>query len=184
MKRFSSITALLLLMLALAPAAFGQQSTSFRLEEQVFNAGGRPGQGGIGTSTSFRISLEAIGESLVASGPSSSSFQLDGGFVAAYPPPGEVLGLQFLNTTTLEWDPEGSGGLYNLYRGKLNFISNNNYGAACHEQGIAATTTNDFDVPPSGTGLYYFVTVENRLAEEGGNGPASDGTERNSGPCP
>ena len=183
MKRFSVSTALLLVMLALAPAAFGQQSTSFRLEEQVFNAGGRPGQGGIGTSTSFRISLEAIGESLVASGPSSSSFQLDGGFVAAYPPPGEVLGLQFLNTTTLEWDPEGSGGLYNLYRGKLHVVSLG-YGA-CHEQEIAATTTNDFDVPPSGTGLFYLVTVENRLAEEGSNGTNSNGVERNNGvPCP
>jgi hypothetical protein len=35
---------------------------------------------------------------------------VSGGFIAAYPAPGEVLGLLFVDATTLEWSPEHSAG--------------------------------------------------------------------------
>ncbi len=65
-----------------------QQSASFKLEEHTFNAGGNPDQGAILTSASFRISLDAIGDAVAATGLTSASFQLDTGFLTGYPPPG------------------------------------------------------------------------------------------------
>jgi hypothetical protein len=57
------------------------------------------------TSTNFTITLSSIGDGLAATGVSSASYQMDGGFVPPYPPPGEVLDLQFASKTTFAWDP-------------------------------------------------------------------------------
>ena len=155
--------------------AVAQTSTNFTLEEYTLNAGGTPSQGMELTSASFSITLASIGDTLVATGLSSSSFEADVGFDVAYPPPGEVTGLLLLtDKQTLEWAAEPSAGLYNLYRDD----TSDGYGN-CEEQELAATTTTDSSVPTtSGNAFFYLVTVENRLAEEGTKGFQSNTIER------
>ena len=96
----------LLTLLLMASSALAQQSASFKLEEHTFNAGGNPDQGVIPTSASFRFTLDSIGESVVATGLTSASFQFDSGFPTAYPPPGEVEGLLLTDDVTLIWNSE------------------------------------------------------------------------------
>jgi hypothetical protein len=173
-----------LLALATGGAALGQESASFRLDEQVLNAGGHPAQGAVPGSASFRVSLDALGEGVLPHPLSSASYRLDGGFGAAYPPPGEVTGLRFLDETTLAWDPERSVGLYNLYRDALSALSGASAGS-CERQGIAGETTTDSDAVPTGDGYYYLVTAENRLGEEGTRGFDSLASARpTAGACP
>ncbi len=148
-----------------------QTSTSYQLEEYAFNAGGTPSQGQVLTSASFSITLASIGDTVAATGMSSASFQLDVGFDAAYPPPGEVLGLMLTDKETLVWNSESSAGQYNLYRDDIS----NGYGN-CEEQNLSATTTTDTSTPTSGNTFHYLVTVKNRLAEEGTKGFQSDMT--------
>ena len=121
----------------------------------------------------------------MGNGLSSASYSMGGGFGEAYPPPGEVANLAFLSDDqTLEWDPEKSAGIYNLYRDLLSGLSGDP--GQCHESSIASATTTDTDVPVSaGDGFFYLVTVENRLGEEGTKGFDSGAGERgNSSPCP
>ncbi len=166
--------------LALSGTALAQTSTSFTLEEHTLNAGGTPSQGVDLTSASFSITLASIGDGVVATGLASSSFGMEVGFDAAYPPPGEVAAtcgvsgepsLLFTNTETLTWPAEPSAGVYNLYRDDIS----NGFGD-CEERGIAGTTTTDTATPT--TAFFYLATVENRLAEEGTKGFQSNATER------
>ncbi len=69
--------------LLLSGTALAQTSTSFKLEEYTFNSGGTPSQGVNLTSTSFSITLASIGDTVVAAGLSSSSYQADVGFDTA-----------------------------------------------------------------------------------------------------
>jgi len=181
MHRFA---ALLLLALAGAAPAWAQQSTSFQLRESAFNAGGRPAQGAIAQSTSFRVSLDAIGDSVAGPGLASASFSMDGGFVTPYPPPGEVNGLRFTDKVTLAWKPEKSTGVYNLYRGLVSTLPGLGYGG-CQQQSLAAETATDAAVPTIGSSYFYLITAENLLAQEGTKGFNSAGVERaNLSPCP
>ncbi len=168
------------LLLLLSGTALAQTSTSFQLEEYTLNAGGTPSQGVELTSTSFSITLASIGDTMVATGLSGSSFEVDVGFDAAYPPPGEVAAtcgasgepcLVFTDSETLTWPAEPSAGVYNLYRDDMS----NGFGD-CEEQDIAGTTATDTATPT--TAFFYLVTVENRLAEEGTKGFQSNTTER------
>ena len=166
-----------LLLLAVG-AASAQQSTSFTLEEHVFNAGGHPQAGTVPTSASFQITLDSIGDNAVATGLNSASFQLDSGFPTAYPPPGEVEGLELTDNVTLVWNIEKSIGSYNLYKDLLSSLSTLNYGT-CTQEAIADETTTDVAVPTSGNGFFYLVTAENKLTEEGTKGACVDGTGNN-----
>ena len=168
--------------LVLCGTALAQTSTSFTLEEYTLNSGGTPSQGVGLTSTSFSITLASIGDSVVATGLSSASFEADVGFDAAYPPPGEVAAtcgvgqpcLLFTDSETLTWPAEPSAGVYNLYRDDIS----NGFGD-CEEQDIAGTTTTDTAIPA--TTFFYLATVKNRLAEEGTKGFQSNLTERQGG---
>jgi hypothetical protein len=161
-----------------------QTSSSYRLGEHVVNAGGHPDDGIVMTSASFRITFDALGDGLARFGASSPSFRMDGGFAAAYPPPGEVFGLRFSGVATLLWNPERSAGLYNLYRGPLSALSGLDYGS-CEEYDISGATVTDSDLPPVSGGFFYLVTAENRLGEEGTKGFDSSDEERpNLDACP
>ncbi len=165
--------------LALSGTALAQTSTSFTLEEYTLNSGGTPSQGVDLTSASFSITLASIGDGVVATGLASSSFGMEVGFDAAYPPPGEVAAtcgvgqpcLVFTDSETLTWPAERSAGVYNLYRDDIS----NGFGD-CEEQDIAGTTTTDTAIPT--TAFFYLATVENRLAEEGTKVFQSNATER------
>lgn len=164
--------------------AIAQESASFKLQEHVLNAGGNPDGGTVLASSSFRIRLDAIGEGMTGPGMASTSWRMDSGFVSAYPPPGEVTGVQFdPGGVTLSWDPERSVGAYELYRGVAPaFLPG--YGS-CNQSGLTAETAADMYVPSAGTVLFYLVTARNRLSEEGTKGFDSSGTERpNPDPCP
>jgi len=165
-------------------ALLAQTSTSYRLDEHVFNSGGVPLGGTLVSSASYSLSLVAIGDAVGGSdGPSSVSYGVASGFTSGYPAPGEVQGVTFADSTTLTWDEEHSVGNYNLYRGLLSSISGLGYGL-CEQQEIVGNSTTDPSPPPSGDGYFFLVTVQNRLDEEGTKGSASDASERTGGVCP
>ena len=169
--------------LVLATASIAQESPSYKLKEHVFNAGGNPDGGAVLVSAGFHVKLDAVGEAVSGSSLGSPSYHMDGGFVLAYPPPGEVRNLRFSNKTTLLWDPERSAGYYDIYRDLLSTLPGN-FGA-CLQHDIAAETAVDAGTPGVGTGYFHLVTAENRLDEEGTKGFRSNGTERgNPAPCP
>jgi hypothetical protein len=180
MKRVT-VSALALLMLAVAPQA--QESGSYKLDEHTFNAGGNPAGGTVLTSTNYRITLDAVGDSVTGRNLSSNSYRMDGGFAQSYPPPGEVLGLLFTDKLTLVWDPEKSVGDYNLYRGLLSDLVGLGYGS-CEQWNIATATTTDTDPVPAADGFFYLVTAENRLDEEGPKGFKSGSIPREGNWCP
>jgi hypothetical protein len=165
--------------------ALAQQSPSYKLQESTFNNGGDPAGGAFASSAGYRIKLDALGGGVLGTGLSSGSFRMDGGFVAAYPPPTEVLALRFdpPGKSSLSWNPERSAGSYNLYRAGVSTLPGT-FGA-CFQSGIAGASATDAAVPAAGAGTFYLVTVRNRLAEEGTKGYRSNGVERtNAAPCP
>jgi hypothetical protein len=163
--------------------AAAQSSASYRLNESAFNMGGRPEAGFVATSPAYAVTLDAIGEPLAARGLAGPSFHMDGGFLHAYPPPGEVTGLAFDAPAHLRWNPEGSAGTYSVYRGTAVTLPGN-YGA-CLVSGLAGTGHDDASLPSVGEVFLYHVTVSNRLEEEGTLGFTSTGGERPSPPpCP
>jgi hypothetical protein len=173
-----------LLALLLGTTARAQTSASYALREQVFNGGGNPEGGTVLVSVSYRVRLDAIGEGVGGIGLASASYRQDGGFVVAYPPPGEVLDVRLdADKTMLSWLPESSVGTYNLYRDALSALAGLDYGA-CLVQEIAGESTSDADVPSAGAGYFYLVTAANRLYEEGTKGFASSSAEREGAVCP
>lgn len=186
MKARIFVPLLLACSLSYAHLSYAQQSASFKLEEHAFNAAGRPLDGTVATSASYRLTLDALGEAVDGRDASSASFALDGGLVPAYPPPGEVSGLRFTSHTGLLWLPERSVGEYDLYRGPLILSDLSSADPAdCLESGIATEGTTDLISPLVGQGFFYLVTAENRLGEKGTKGFRSDGTERGTlVPCP
>ena len=161
-----------------------QQSTNFQLTEHSLSAGGLPAGGTVLASPNFQLSFAAVGEMVVGTTLSSPAFQMDGGFVASFPPPGEVLDLRFSDAITLEWNPEASVGTYHLYRDLLSNLSGLGYGS-CLGPALTNETTTDMDPGPAGDGFFYLVTVRNGLNEEGTKGFDSASMERdNLLPCP
>jgi hypothetical protein len=179
--RTTTIVMVLLMTVGLVSA---QESASFKLNEHAFNAGGRPEGGSVAASASFRISLDALGDSVKPGLIAGGDYQLGGGFVSAYPPPGEVQLMGFTDHVTLVWTDEPSVGTYRLYRGTIANVGGLAYGD-CHESDIVGATTTDADPVPMNAGFFYLVTAANMIAEEGPKGHASSGDERgNPAPCP
>jgi hypothetical protein len=169
-----------LLILLSASLLRPQSSTNFILDESTLNNGGNPSP--VLSSTSYKMTLDAIGDGLSARGLAGASYVMDGGFGGAYPPPGEVQNLRWTSKTQFNWDPEPSAGRYNTYRGDLGAFAG--YGA-CFHYGLTASSDSDTQVPGAGAGYFYLVTAENRLNEEGVKGYDSGGTPTpNSSPCP
>ena len=174
---------LLLAALAATPA-LGQQSESYKLAEKVFNEGGVPANGVVLASPSYRITLDGIGEVVVATGLAGTSYRIDASFTGGYPPPGEVINLRFGSETAMSWDAERAVGTYSVYRGLLSGLPGLGYGA-CFAQNLTVTAATDAASPGVGTGWFYLATAENRLQEEGTKGRNSAGAERpNPAPCP
>lgn len=163
---------------------YAQSSASYRLKEHVLNAGGRPAETVVASSSGFRLSLESIGEALTRSAQSSGAYRLDGGFLPAYPPPGEVVDLNLLaDHQTLTWSAEPASTAYNIYKGSLVGLPGT-YGT-CAATRVAGLSWVDPSTPPPASGVFYLVTGENRLWEEGTKGFASNGAQRpNPAPCP
>jgi hypothetical protein len=159
------------------------QSPGYKISDYTFNAGGHPHQGTVMSSASYRITLDALGDSVAGIGLAQGPYHMDGSFGAGYPPPGEVHGLIFADKQTLEWSPEMSAGDYNLYRDSMSVLSGLGYGM-CLQQDLTGATTTDGDTPSSGDGYFYLVTVENRLDEEGTKGFRSNGDQRQGNVCP
>jgi len=168
---------------AMSTVAMAQTSASYKLTEFTLNGGGRPANGSIASSASYRIKLDAIGDTVAATGLSSASHHLDDGFVSAYPPPGEVRNERWTGKTVLSWDPEGSVGTYEVYRDLMSSLPGS-FGA-CFQSPLLSETATDVTSPASGTAWFYLVTARNRLGEEGTKGLRSSGIERsNASPCP
>lgn len=170
--------------LLLPGGARAQTSASFKLEEHAFNGGGHPANGANPASTGLRVTLGAIGDSVGAAVFSSASFRLQGNFVSAYPPPGEVANLRIAaNKQSLSWSGEASSGTYNLYRDTLGTLAGLGYGS-CFQQSINGAGADDTGLPSLGAGFFYLVTVDNRLGEEGTKGSDGVGTKRAGTQCP
>ena len=163
--------------------AFSQESASFRLSDHVLNAGGHPAGGTIITSASHRMTLDALGAAVAATGLSGASHRMDASFAAAYLPPGEVRGLGFVDAETLVWSPDRSVGSYNLYRDLVSSLAGLDYGE-CHQRRLAGESAVDDTFPPTGNGYFYLVTARNRIDEEGTKGHDSQGDERLGTVCP
>ncbi len=162
--------------------SMAQTSASYRMTEHVFNNGGNPMNGAIPASPNLKITLDAIGDSLIHPTLSSLNYHVDGGFVGYYPPPGETTGLRFIGPVTMQWDPEPSVGVYNLYRGDISALSGLGYGS-CEQYGITEEITDDTDDPTPA--FFYLVTAENRLGEEGTKGyDSGDNPRPNLAACP
>lgn len=163
---------------------FCQSSTSYRLPEHLFNAGGRPAQAVVSTSPSFKLSLDSIGEPVAGRSLTGVSYRVDGGVAQAYRPPGEVNGLEFLaDQQTIAWDWEPASTTFNVYRGPLTTLPGA-YGT-CGLSHATDSSWSDATMPSPGTSLFYLVTGENRLGQEGTKGYTSAGAERpNPSPCP
>ncbi len=168
--------------LLVASPALAQTSAGFDVSEHAFNAGGHPSAGVTLSSASYRITLDAIGDTVAGRQPASDSYRVETGFIAAYPPPGEVQGLDWIDPSTLVWNPERSVGNYNLYRDSVGNLPGAGYGI-CAQQQIPGETTQDTAPVAANSGRFYLVTAENRLAEEGTKG-ASGGVERLGTICP
>jgi len=174
----------LLVAAATSGVAIAQTSTSYKLTEFAFNNGGDPSNGTFAASTSYRIRLDAVGDAAGATTLSSASHHADGGFVSAYPPPGEVVGPLFSSKTTLTWSPEKSIGSYDVYRAALSSLAGLGFGA-CLQSGLTAESATDATSPSAGQGYFYLVTARNLLGEIGTKGYLSSGLERaNAAPCP
>lgn len=163
--------------------AAAQTSSSYRLEESAFNAGGRPNQGTVATSASYRITLDSLGSPFAPSSMSSPAYRAESTWLSGYRPPTETSGLVFADKTNLEWTGHPAAGVYNLYRDLISSLSGLGFGN-CKQQDIPTSTATDGDAVPGGDGFFYLVTVENRLAEEGTKGHRSDGSERLGSACP
>jgi hypothetical protein len=178
------LAAVMLIVPALAAPALAQQSANFKLTERVFNAGGHPNDGVVMESTNFKITLDALGGSVVQSGMNSTSYRMDACFTSAYAPPGEVTDLRFSAQQTLRWNVESSRGVYNLYRDLVSNLSGLGYGI-CEQPGLPDEMATDSDLPLAGDTYFYLITVENRLGEEGTKGFQGDGVTRRQGTtCP
>ncbi len=176
---------MIVVMALLAPGAvLAQSSASYRLQEHALNAGGRPMDAVVSTSASFRLTLDSIDEPIARRGLWGMSYILDGGMTPTYGPPGEVEGLDVLgDLQTLVWSFEPASDAYNLYSGSLSTLPGM-YGG-CAASRVGGTTTVDPSLPAPGDGLFYIVTGENRLRQEGTKGLTSVGAERaNPAPCP
>jgi hypothetical protein len=170
-------------LVALVPAAHAQTSASYTMQEYTINAGGRPSQGTITTSASFRVTLDAIGDGVIGSGLSSDSYKMAAGFAAPHRPAGEVMGLIAKDHRTFQWDWEPTSTAFNFYRDPLSLLPTE-FGA-CLASRATTNSWGDASVPAAGTGWFYLVTGENLLWEEGTMGAASSGAERpNTAPCP
>jgi hypothetical protein len=168
------------IILLLVPYLPAQTSANYQIEQGTFNNGGNPSPEL--TSTSYRVTLDAIGDGLAATGLTSGSYEMDPGFPPTYAPPGEVLNLRFTSKTAFGWNPEPSVGAYNTYRGNLGAFTG--YGACLHP-GLTATSDTDTQTPGAGAGYFYLVTAENRISEEGIKGYDGGGTPHpNPSPCP
>ena len=168
---------------ALCGSAAAQTSASFKLTENVINAGGNPLDGNRPASVSFKISHDAIGDAAIGGALSSASYRADGGFVVSYRPAGEVHGVRFLDGTNLSWNLEPSVGTYNLYRDDLASLPGN-FGD-CYQSALAGPPFVETAEPGQGSAWFYLVTAENRLHQEGTKGHRSNGAERpNTVPCP
>jgi hypothetical protein len=169
---------------AVAGVTGAQTSASYRLEQRVFNAGGRPADGVIATSAGFRITLDSLGEPLLQSGASSASFSMTGGFLPAYMPPGEAMNVRFVDKSTLDWDAHPAAHVYQLYRGGVSSLSGV-FAGSCEQPDLPSSTATVAGTPSTGEARFYLVTVKNRLGEEGTRGTDGSGAERSdSGVCP
>jgi hypothetical protein len=151
-----------------AGPAFAQESASFRIKTPVLNNGGRPLDGLFPSSANYRLRPDALGEGAVQASAVSASFRLAGGFLQAFPPPGEVKDLRFTNATTLAWDPEPFADSYHLYRtGPMGSGIGTMPVGNCLQSGIAGLTTTEPDVPPTGKAFFYLVNAVNCTRIEG-----------------
>jgi len=175
---------ILVMTLLCAAPILAQQSAGYQLTEHTFNQGGRPQDGLIATSTSFRITLDAIGESGGGAEPTSVSFGVAPGFASAFGPASEAFGLLFDDATTMSWEVEPQAVAYNVYRGETGSLSGLDNGGCLQSSGPGTGYT-DPEEPAAAEGFFYLVAASNRLAEEGTLGFDSDGVERgNATPCP
>jgi hypothetical protein len=170
------------LLLACCHLAQAQVSASYKLQEHSLNNAGHPAQGVTFSSTNYRITLDALGDAVAMASLASSSYRLDPGFVAAYPPPGEVRNVGFTPLEELGWSAERSAGTYQVYRNTIGSLPGD-YGS-CVVSSATAPSWLDATTPLAGTGLFYLVTASNRIGERGTKGRSSSGSERGGTVCP
>ena len=169
-----------LLGLLLAGTVLAQESASFKLTESTFTQGGHPLDGMELTSTSFQMTLDAVGQVVAPTSIGSTSYSLGTGFVTTFAPAGEVANLRFTDATTLVWDPAGIRE-YALYSGQVTFPFDPDFGTCQQPPPPLTTETATVAATPRiSLASFFLVTTHNRLGEEGIKGPG----RLNPFPCP
>ena len=72
------------ILLFFVPYLPAQTSANYQIEQGTFNNGGNPSPELV--SAGYRMTLDAIGDGLAATGLSSGSYEMDPGFPPAYAP--------------------------------------------------------------------------------------------------
>lgn len=164
--------------------ALAQSGPTYRLEELTMNAGGHPADGVGLTSSSYRMSLDALGEASVAPRLRGSVYSMDAGFARCFPPPAEVQQVVVLaDKTTFAWAPDPSVGAYRVYFGDVRNVRWDE--GTCLMAGIDPEFTTPDHFPEPGETFFYLITAQNTLLEEGTTGYDSAGTPRDAPvPCP
>ena len=100
--------------------------------------------------------------------------------------PGDVPGERWVDKVTLEWGVVSCTTEYHIYRGPLTGLSSGDYGSCLDaiDPDRTDTTLLDTTFPDLGKGLFYLITAENSLGQEGTLGYASSGERPNLSPCP
>jgi hypothetical protein len=167
MKTFFAAAAVL----AALANVHAQSSASFQISDSVVNAGGHPQQGQTMGSASYRVSLDAIGDT-VSSG-ASATYASASGFAGRYRPPGELGNLRFNAKVNLTWDYDIGLTKSNLYRGTTAAGA-----AACYQPNLQGNSFLESTSPSADSGWYYLVGAENLLGEEGPLGTGPGGAPR------
>ncbi len=154
-------------------SVLAQESTSFKIKSAVLNAGGRPLDGTASSSASFMVRPDAIGDPVVthAAVSEGGSFRLNAGFVQAFPPPGEVRNLEFIDPVTMTWDADPLAMHYHAYRaGPMGTATAVTPVGHCLQADVIGPTTMETAIPPPNLAFFYTINAVNCTGIEGHEG--------------
>jgi hypothetical protein len=86
----------------------------------------------------------------------------------------------------MEWDPAPGAVEYHVYRGPLVSLTDSAFGACADDLDADRTDTmlSDTSIPPSATGFYYRITMEDFSGDESSLGVGTCAEGSNFTPCP
>lgn len=180
--------AIITLMLGVAVLAalpcLAQSSASYQVNGSSINCGGDPQNGVVLASPSFRVTLDAIGNTFAGRQLTSEDYVVCINLPQIVKPPTEVQGFSLTSTTAMSWNANATAYGYQVYRGLISDLPLS-YGSCITPQEVFVTEVTDTEIPAPGQCFFYLVVARNILDEEGTLGTDSAGNERHAAvQCP